>query len=124
MLLLAAHGWFVYGNKPVSEREIKREIERQAGLAALITDRKPQAGKPGGQLVGLGGLALLLSAVRAVDGIIDVDGRLGQAIDDTERPRPAEQDESETLSSPVAARPADLAAEGEASSWPVRSPSR
>ena len=31
MLLLAAHGWFVYGNKPVSESEIKREIERQAG---------------------------------------------------------------------------------------------
>jgi hypothetical protein len=23
--------WFVYGNKPVSESEIKREIERQAG---------------------------------------------------------------------------------------------
>ena len=31
VLLLAAHGWFVYGNKPVSESEIKREIERQAG---------------------------------------------------------------------------------------------
>ena len=31
MLLLAAHGWFVYGNKQVSESEIKREIERQAG---------------------------------------------------------------------------------------------
>jgi hypothetical protein len=31
VLLLAAHGWFVYGNKPVSEGEIKREIERQAG---------------------------------------------------------------------------------------------
>ena len=30
LLLLAAHGWFVYGNKPISEGEIKREIERQA----------------------------------------------------------------------------------------------
>ena len=31
VLLLAAHGWFVYGNKPISESEIKREIERQTG---------------------------------------------------------------------------------------------
>ena len=31
--LLAAHAWFVYGNKPISESEIKREIERQAGPA-------------------------------------------------------------------------------------------
>lgn len=31
LLVLAAHGWFVYGNKPISEGEIKREIERQAG---------------------------------------------------------------------------------------------
>jgi hypothetical protein len=31
LLILAAHGWFVYGNKPISETEIKREIERQAG---------------------------------------------------------------------------------------------
>jgi hypothetical protein len=30
LLLLAVHGWFVYGNKPISEGEIKREIERQA----------------------------------------------------------------------------------------------
>jgi hypothetical protein len=30
VLLLAAHGWSVYGNKPISESEIKREIERQA----------------------------------------------------------------------------------------------
>lgn len=28
LLILAAHGWFVYGNKPISESEIKREIER------------------------------------------------------------------------------------------------
>jgi hypothetical protein len=33
VLLLAAHAWFVYGNKPISESEIKREIERQAGPA-------------------------------------------------------------------------------------------
>jgi hypothetical protein len=31
LLALAAHAWFVYGNKPISEGEIKREIERQAG---------------------------------------------------------------------------------------------
>ena len=31
LLALAAHGWFVYGNKPISESEIKREIDRQAG---------------------------------------------------------------------------------------------
>lgn len=31
LLVLAARGWFVYGNKPISESEIKREIERQAG---------------------------------------------------------------------------------------------
>ena len=28
LLILAAHGWFVYRNKPISESEIKREIER------------------------------------------------------------------------------------------------
>jgi hypothetical protein len=31
LLALAAHAWFVYGNKPISEGEIKREIERHAG---------------------------------------------------------------------------------------------
>ena len=31
LLVLAARAWFVYGNKPISESEIKREIERQAG---------------------------------------------------------------------------------------------
>jgi hypothetical protein len=31
-LILAAHGWFVYGHKPISESEIKREIDRQADL--------------------------------------------------------------------------------------------
>ena len=30
-LLTAASAWFVYGHKPISEREIKHEIERQAG---------------------------------------------------------------------------------------------
>jgi H+/Cl- antiporter ClcA len=30
VLAMAGYGWFVYGNKPVSEGEIKREIERQA----------------------------------------------------------------------------------------------
>jgi 2TM domain len=31
VLILAAGGWSVYGHKPISESEIKREIERQAG---------------------------------------------------------------------------------------------
>ena len=31
ILLLAAHARFVYGNKPISESDIKREIERQVG---------------------------------------------------------------------------------------------
>ena len=30
LFLTAARAWLVYGNKPVSESEIKREIERQA----------------------------------------------------------------------------------------------
>jgi hypothetical protein len=30
-LILVARAWFVYGNEPISESEIKREIERQAG---------------------------------------------------------------------------------------------
>jgi hypothetical protein len=30
-LLLAGRGWSVYGQKPISETEIKRELERQAG---------------------------------------------------------------------------------------------
>ena len=29
--ITAAFGWSVYGTKPISEAEIKREIERQAG---------------------------------------------------------------------------------------------
>ena len=31
VFITAGHGWFVYGHKPISENEIKREIERQAG---------------------------------------------------------------------------------------------
>ncbi len=31
LFLMAGHAWLVYGNKPVSESEIKREMERQAG---------------------------------------------------------------------------------------------
>ncbi len=30
-LILAAHGWFVYAHKPISESEISREMERQDG---------------------------------------------------------------------------------------------
>jgi hypothetical protein len=31
LVILAAHAWSVYGSKPVSEDEISREIEHQAG---------------------------------------------------------------------------------------------
>lgn len=31
LLIVAAHAWAVFGNKPISESQIKREIERQAG---------------------------------------------------------------------------------------------
>jgi H+/Cl- antiporter ClcA len=31
LLIVAAHAWFVYGNKPISEGEIQREIGRQRG---------------------------------------------------------------------------------------------
>jgi hypothetical protein len=31
VLLTVAHGWSVYAHKPISEREIQREIERQGG---------------------------------------------------------------------------------------------
>jgi len=31
VLLTAADAWWVFGRKPISENEIKREIERQAG---------------------------------------------------------------------------------------------
>jgi 2TM domain len=31
LVIMAAHGWSVYGNKPPSEDEIRREIERQGG---------------------------------------------------------------------------------------------
>jgi CBS domain-containing protein len=49
-------------------------------------------------------LAAVGPAVRAVDGVIDVTGRLGYAIDDTTRPpRPAEADEPEPAHLPVAA---------------------
>jgi CBS domain-containing protein len=49
-------------------------------------------------------LTAVRPAVRAVDGVIDVVGRLGYAIDDTSRPpRPTELDEPETPRSPVAA---------------------
>jgi H+/Cl- antiporter ClcA len=30
-LAMAGHAWFVYGHKPISETEVRREIERQAG---------------------------------------------------------------------------------------------
>jgi hypothetical protein len=30
VLVLAAHAWFAYGNKPIPEDEIRREMKRQA----------------------------------------------------------------------------------------------
>jgi H+/Cl- antiporter ClcA len=32
VVAVAGHAWFVYGHKPISEAEIKREMDRQAGL--------------------------------------------------------------------------------------------
>jgi CBS domain-containing protein len=50
-------------------------------------------------------LAAVRPAVRAVDGVIDVVGRLGYAVDDTRRPSwPVEPAEPETPRSPIAAR--------------------
>jgi phosphate/sulfate permease len=31
VLATAGHAWFVYGRRPISESEVRREIERQAG---------------------------------------------------------------------------------------------
>jgi phosphate/sulfate permease len=31
VLATATYGWFVYGHKPISESEVKQEMERQAG---------------------------------------------------------------------------------------------
>jgi hypothetical protein len=33
VLLTVADAWWVYGRKPIPENEIRREIDRQAGLA-------------------------------------------------------------------------------------------
>ena len=49
-------------------------------------------------------LALLLSAVRGVDGVIDVEGELSYAIDDTSWPHPLEPDEIDAPSSPLGSR--------------------
>jgi len=49
-------------------------------------------------------LAVLLPAVRAVDGVVDVEGQLGYAIDDTWPPHRPEPAEPETVRSPCAAR--------------------
>jgi CBS domain-containing protein len=49
-------------------------------------------------------LALLRPAVRAVDGVVDVDGQVGYVIDDTWPAHHPELAEPETVRSPVAAR--------------------
>lgn len=48
-------------------------------------------------------LALLLPAVRAVDGVVGAQGLLSYAIDDTARPHRPDHDEIDTPSSPLAA---------------------
>jgi CBS domain-containing protein len=49
-------------------------------------------------------LALLLPAIRAVDGVVDVGGELSYAIDDTRRPHRLEHDDIDTPSSPLGSR--------------------
>jgi CBS domain-containing protein len=49
-------------------------------------------------------LALLPPAVRAVDGVVDVEGQLSYAIDDTRRPHRLEHDDIDTPSSPLGSR--------------------
>ena len=49
-------------------------------------------------------VALIRPAVRAVDGVIGVEGELGYASDDTRQPRAAERDEVPITHSPVASR--------------------
>ncbi len=49
-------------------------------------------------------LALLLSAIRAVDGVVDIGGELSYAIDDTRRPHRLEHDAIDTPSSPLGSR--------------------
>jgi hypothetical protein len=39
-LATAGYAWFVFGNKPISEGEIKREIDRQAGHPTPSADEK------------------------------------------------------------------------------------
>jgi hypothetical protein len=39
-LATAGYAWFVFGNKPISEAEIKREIDRQAGPRADADEKK------------------------------------------------------------------------------------
>ncbi len=49
-------------------------------------------------------LALLLPAIRAVDGVVDIGGELSYAIDDTRRPHRLEHDAIDTPSSPLGSR--------------------
>jgi hypothetical protein len=39
-LATAGYAWFVFGNKPISEGEIEREIDRQAGRPTPTADEK------------------------------------------------------------------------------------
>jgi MFS family permease len=40
----AGYAWFVFGNKPVSESEIKREIDRTYGIGAVLSAVSPGLG--------------------------------------------------------------------------------
>jgi len=49
-------------------------------------------------------LAFLLPAVRAVDGVVDVEGQLSYAIDDTRRPHLLKHDDIDRPRSPLGSR--------------------
>ena len=85
--------------------EINRDVlSRQLGTNPVLVHVDVTDGvvRLTGELERKSMLSALLPAVRAVDGVIDVEGRLGYAIDDARLPRDADQ--LETVNSPVARR--------------------
>ena len=89
------------------DEDIKAEIvndvlSRYLGTNPVLVDVTDGVVSLAGELEHKSMLAALLPAVRAVDGVIDVEGQLGYAIDDTRLPHSANQ--PDTLSSPVVRR--------------------
>jgi CBS domain-containing protein len=85
--------------------EINRDVlSRQLGTNPVLVHVDVTDGvvRLTGELERKSMLSALMPAVRAVDGVIDVEGRLGYAIDDARLPRDADQ--LETVNSPVARR--------------------